>query len=47
MVAVATIGIATAFFRLGSRGFWGDEVWQVWWTDTEEAHLRRVHHSVP
>jgi len=33
VLPVAVLGIVTAFFRLGARGLWGDEVWQVWWTD--------------
>ena len=25
-------GVATAFYRLGAKGLWGDEVWQVAWS---------------
>jgi 4-amino-4-deoxy-L-arabinose transferase-like glycosyltransferase len=31
IVFVAALGLATAFYRLGSRGLWGDEVWQISW----------------
>jgi 4-amino-4-deoxy-L-arabinose transferase-like glycosyltransferase len=28
---VALLGLFTAFFHLGTRGLWGDEVWEVSW----------------
>src|SRR5579875_1816231 len=28
-------GIATAFYRLGARGLWGDEVWQLAWSQQQ------------
>ncbi|HEV8437810.1 MAG TPA: glycosyltransferase family 39 protein [Methylomirabilota bacterium] len=33
VLLLAAIGTSTAFFRLDARGLWGDEVWQVWWSD--------------
>ncbi len=32
---VAMLGLSTAFFRLGSKGLWGDEVWQVYWSQQQ------------
>src|SRR5947209_11110746 len=29
------MGVATAFFRLGAKGLWGDEVWQVSWAQQQ------------
>ncbi len=40
---VAALGLATAFYRLGARGLWGDEVWQVAWANEQslgETFLR-------
>ncbi len=34
MLAVAA-GLATALFRLGAKGLWGDEVWQVSWAQQQ------------
>jgi len=35
-VAVAAcLGVATAFYRLGDRGLWGDEVWQAAWAQQQ------------
>jgi hypothetical protein len=31
-VLVAAAAMATAFYRLGGRGLWGDEVWDALWS---------------
>ena len=31
----ACLGVATAFFRLGAKGLWGDEVWEVSWAQQQ------------
>ncbi|MBV9172388.1 MAG: hypothetical protein JOZ81_20120, partial [Chloroflexi bacterium] len=35
LVLAACAGVATAFFRLGARGLWGDEVWNVSWAQAQ------------
>lgn len=35
LLAVICAGVATAFFRLGDRGLWGDEVWQTLWSQEQ------------
>jgi len=35
LLLVACIGVATAFYRLGTKGLWGDEVWQVAWSQQQ------------
>jgi uncharacterized membrane protein len=33
------VGAATAFYRLGAKGLWGDEVWQTWWATDRTLFL--------
>jgi mannosyltransferase len=32
---VSALGLATAFYQLGFKGLWGDEVWQVGWANQQ------------
>lgn len=43
IVVVLVVGTSTAFFQLGVKGLWGDEVWQVSWSQQQpwlETFLR-------
>ncbi len=35
LLLAACAGIVTAFYRLGYKGLWGDEVWQVAWSQQQ------------
>jgi len=35
LIFLAFLSLATAFFRLGSKGLWGDEIWQVSWAQQQ------------
>ena len=40
-------GVATAFYRLGARGLWGDEVWQVAWAQQQPLPQTFQRFSAP
>jgi len=35
LLLAACAGVVTAFYRLGAKGLWGDEVWQVAWSQQQ------------
>jgi len=35
LLLAACAGVATAFYRLGAKGLWGDEVWQAAWSQQQ------------
>lgn len=47
VLPVALVGLVTVFFRLNAKGLWGDEVWQVWWSDVGRFIGMRVPTDMP
>jgi hypothetical protein len=35
-LAIAAVGAVTAFYRLGTKGLWGDEVWEASWSRQQD-----------
>lgn len=36
VLVVVSVGLFTAFFRLGAKGLWGDEVWEASWSQQQD-----------
>lgn len=36
VLGVVSVGLFTAFFRLGAKGLWGDEVWEASWSQQQD-----------
>lgn len=46
IVLVSILGLSTAFYRLGFKGLWGDEVWQVSWSQQQSLGRTFVRFTI-
>jgi Dolichyl-phosphate-mannose-protein mannosyltransferase len=47
LASVTVIGLITAFYRLGAKGLWGDEVWEVSWAHQQPLAQTFTRFTVP